>query len=207
MSQLPPAIWNRNILFLEQTDCQNPVVPLFRSEEQEKENFKIWLSHNNIPFKENNGFLFFRYNEKLCLYFEPYFKNNLCRLSSFLLSNNIKYINHTFAYLEVKNFEKPYIYTAEKIYEMVKSLSQRYWDTFYENLSLDDIFYLPDINEYFILTKKNSIWYGYNLNKITIHWINLFRGKSIYTFNGNEINNYNELEILLGGNYGKNTSW
>lgn len=207
MSQLPPAIWNRNILFLEQTDCQNPVVPLFRSEEQEKENFKIWLSHNNIPFKENNGFLFFRYNEKLCLYFEPYFKNNLCRLSSFLLSNNIKYINHTFAYLEVKNFEKPYIYTAEKIYEMVKSLSQRYWDTFYKNLSLDDIFYLPDINEYFILTKKNSIWYGYNLNKITIHWINLFRGKSIYTFNGNEINNYNELEILLGGNYGKNTSW
>ena len=206
MSQ-PPAIWNRNILFLEQTDCQNPVAPLFRSEEQEKENFKIWLSHNNIPFKENNGFLFFRYNEKLCLYFEPYFKNNLCRLSSFLLSNNIKYINHTFAYLEVKNFEKPYIYTAEKIYEMVKSLSQRYWDTFYENLSLDDIFYLPDINEYFILTKKNSIWYGYNLNKITIHWINLFRGKSIYTFNGNEINNYNELEILLGGNYGKNTSW
>lgn len=207
MSQPPPAIWNRNILFLEQTDCQNPVAPLFRSEEQEKENFKIWLSHNNIPFKENNGFLFFRYNEKLCLYFELYFKNNLCRLSSFLLSNNIKYINHTFAYLEVKNFEKPYIYTAEKIYEMVKSLSQIHLSIFYENLSLDDIFYLPDINEYFILTKKNSIWYGYNLNKITIHWINLFRGKSIYTFNGNEINNYNELEILLGGNYGKNTSW
>ncbi|WP_462424246.1 hypothetical protein [Fusobacterium ulcerans] len=219
------SMWNTDMPVLQQVNTQSqnfigdyhtimkdPVsikpVPLLGPEDfkKEKEDFKTWLSHNNIPFEENNDFLFFRYNKKFCLYFEPYFRNNLFYLSKILLSYDIKWLNKTVTYLEVKNFEKPYIYTAEKIYEMVKSLSQRYCSIFYKNLSLDDIFYLPDINEYFILTKKNSIWYGYNPNEITIHWINLFHGKSIYTFKGNEINSYEEIKIL-GGSYGKNTSW
>lgn len=218
-----PSMWNTDMPVLQQVNTQSqnfigdyhtimkdPVsigIPGPEELKKKKEDFKTWLSYRNIPFKEYNGFLFFRYNEKLYLYYEPYFQYNSSCISNILPSYNPKWINNTFAYLEVKNFEKPYIYTAEKIYKMVKSLSQRYWDTFYENLSLDDIFYLPDINEYFILPKKNSIWYEYNLNEITIHWINLFHGKSIYTFKGKEINNYNELEILLGGSYGKNTSW
>lgn len=157
-----------------------------------------YLKFQNIPVKEINGFYFFKEANAFYLIKEPMYD---FLDTGFILKDNMEYKDGTVIIkcVETQEITKPYLFSPEKIYKMFKDVFPVLRQFFYEGFSLDDIVYSPKTDTYHILTKK--IKYLLPRGNINIRLSNLYLNKSIYLYMGNEIKNFGDLNLILGGKY------